>query len=171
MTLGEKIRFYRELKKMTQPELSQLSGIPAGTIRKYEINNRKPKSEQRKKIAEALNISSNALDDISFNTIGDAAPYLIELAKKGDIQFYGTLNSDGKYCTDDIKISFSSATLRAFLKEWADKKIIIDKLRIDANNSPDEQVKMYSLKRADELQKEMELSMVDSQIYIHPPKK
>ena len=61
-----------------------------------------------------------------------------------------------------FKISFDSAILRMFLKKWADQKAVIDKLRWEAKFSPDEQVKEYALKRADELETEMELRMVDS---------
>ena len=167
MTVGEKIRSYRELRGMTQLQLAQASGIPFGTIRKYEINNRNPKPEQQKKIAEALNISPHALIDAEFETIGDIAPYLIKLSKVAGIRFDGTLDEEGKYCIEDIKISFDSAILRMFLKKWADQKAVIDKLRWEAKFSPDEQVKEYALKRADELEAEMELRMVDSQLLIN----
>ena len=43
MTLGEKIKKYRELRELTQRELGQKVGFSAGTedsrIRKYEKNN------------------------------------------------------------------------------------------------------------------------------------
>ncbi len=48
------------------------------------------------------------------------------------------------------------------MKDWADRKEIIDRLRYEAENTPDEKTKTYMLNRADEIEKEVELRMIDS---------
>ena len=37
MNVSEKIRYYRELRGLTQQQLADFSGIPLGTLKKYEI--------------------------------------------------------------------------------------------------------------------------------------
>ncbi|WP_446787644.1 helix-turn-helix domain-containing protein [Macellibacteroides fermentans] len=53
---GRLIRNYRKHLGMTQMELAEKSGISLMSIGKYERGERKPKVEQRIKIANALNI-------------------------------------------------------------------------------------------------------------------
>lgn len=36
MELGEKIKHFRKLRKLTQSELAEITGIPRSTIQKYE---------------------------------------------------------------------------------------------------------------------------------------
>ena len=93
------------------------------------------------------------------------------MAKLGGIQFHGSKNEDGSYDSDTLSFSFKSPVLKHFLKEWADKKAIIDHLRDEAIKSPDDQVKEYLLHRADEIEQELELRMVDSQLIINQTKK
>lgn len=57
MTIGEKIRLFRTLKKMSQKALAEHSGVSQSAIRKYEEGTRTPKPIQLKKIAQALNIN------------------------------------------------------------------------------------------------------------------
>ena len=84
----------------------------------------------------------------------------------GNIHFYGSKDNTGKYIADDLKFSFDSPILKNFMKEWANKKNILDKLRQEAQDSPDEQAKEYLLNRADEIENEIELLMIDSQLFI-----
>ena len=57
MNVSEKIRYYRELRGLTQQQLADFSGIPLGTLKKYETGNRNPKQEPLQRIADALHIS------------------------------------------------------------------------------------------------------------------
>ena len=86
MTLGEKIKKYRELRELTQRELGQKVGFSAGTedsrIRKYEKNMMAPKTDIRRKIAEALDIDMSALNDIDIQTEKDAIRALFYLEEK-----------------------------------------------------------------------------------------
>ena len=166
MTVGEKIKFYREMRMLSQADLAHLAGISLSALKKYETNIRSPKVSQIRKIADVLNISPNALSNITTDSIGDIIPYLFAIAKVGNIHFYGSKDNTGKYIADDLKFSFDSPILKNFMKEWANKKNILDKLRQEAQDSPDEQAKEYLLNRADEIENEIELLMIDSQLFI-----
>lgn len=66
MAIGERIRFIRNLRGMTQKWLGISSGLPEKTadirMAQYESGTRVPKAEQTEKIAEALNVSPAALN-------------------------------------------------------------------------------------------------------------
>ena len=51
----------RKEKKLTQQELSQLSGVPQQTISRYEKGSRNADSENLKKLALALKVSADDL--------------------------------------------------------------------------------------------------------------
>lgn len=67
MTTGEKIKYYRIRREMTQGELSEATGIPLGTIKKYETDNRIPRKPIIQKIATALEIKEIYLIDLPFD--------------------------------------------------------------------------------------------------------
>lgn len=62
MDIGKNIKYYRQNLNLTQKELANKSGLSEISIRKYENNDRKPKYENLKKIAIALNISPTDID-------------------------------------------------------------------------------------------------------------
>lgn len=145
MNVSEKIRYYRELRGLTQQQLADFSGIPLGTLKKYETGNRNPKQEPLQRIADALHISITSFQDIHLETIGEVAPYLFAISKVGKVQFHGNKDADGKFDLNTLTISFDSPVLKHFLKEWADSKVIIDHLRDEAQFSPDETTKVFYL--------------------------
>lgn len=53
MTTGEKIKYFRNMRGISQDMLGQLSGINPATIKKYEYGIRNPKPDQLLKIANA----------------------------------------------------------------------------------------------------------------------
>ena len=123
MTLGEKIKKYRELRGLTQRELGQKVGFSAGTedsrIRKYEKNMMAPKIDIRRKIAEALDIDMSALNDIDIQTEKGAIRALFYLEEK-----YGM---DIKKTDREIRLTFDIDNtdiwkLIEYLEEWATKK-------------------------------------------------
>ena len=59
--LGEKIKLYRENKKMTQLEIAEYLGVKPATISKYESGTLEPNIESLKKISELFGIS---IDDL-----------------------------------------------------------------------------------------------------------
>lgn len=123
MTLGEKIKKYRELRELTQRELGQKVGFSAGTedsrIRKYEKNMMAPQTDIRRKIAEALDIDMSALNDIDIQTEKDAIRALFYLEEKYEM--------DIKKTDREIRLTFDIDNtdiwkLIEYLEEWATKK-------------------------------------------------
>lgn len=65
MEVGKKIREIRKEKKLTQKELGKACGIDEANIRKYENGKQKPKVENLKKIADALDVPIQILLGLS----------------------------------------------------------------------------------------------------------
>lgn len=59
--LGEKIKKYREKKKMTQLEVAEILGVKPATISKYEAGTLEPNIESLKKLADLFEISVDEL--------------------------------------------------------------------------------------------------------------
>ena len=55
--LGDKIKLYREAKKMTQNDLASILEVSAATISKYESNTLEPSIESIKRLAELFEIT------------------------------------------------------------------------------------------------------------------
>ena len=66
MAIGERIRFFRNLRGMTQKYLGTLVGFPENNadirMAQYESGTRTPKAELTKALANALDVSPLALD-------------------------------------------------------------------------------------------------------------
>ena len=123
MTLGEKIKKYRELRGLTQKALGERVGFSIGTedsrIRKYEKDMMAPKEDIRIKIAEALDIDMSALNDIDIQTEEDAIRILFYLEEKYGLEITKT--------RDEILLTFDSNNtaiwkLMIYLELWAAKK-------------------------------------------------
>jgi len=61
MTIAERIRIYRQQRKLSQAELSELSGVNNKSLSRYELNTSIPPADALKAIADALGVSSDAL--------------------------------------------------------------------------------------------------------------
>ena len=59
--LGEKIKLYRENKKMTQNEVAGILDVSPATISKYESDALEPNIESLKRLAELFEISVDEL--------------------------------------------------------------------------------------------------------------
>ena len=167
MTLGQKIKFYREKQKIGQEHLAELSHISVSTIRKYESDERRPKEEQLEKIAHALHVSPAALKDYSYDSFTDALPALFAIGKFGDIQFVGEKDKDGNYNPDSFAIRFNNDELMAFLMEWAAKKEEIDSVKEASAVVKDEASQKMMQERLSELSSEIENELVLKRISDH----
>lgn len=67
-TIGERIRFYRKAKNMSQLELYKKTDIPNSAISNYENGNQKPELMTVAKLATALEVS---IDDLFFGDINE----------------------------------------------------------------------------------------------------
>ena len=61
--VGNRIRRIRSEKGITQAELGERVGLNADRVQKYENGARKPKAEMLQRIAAALGVSLQALED------------------------------------------------------------------------------------------------------------
>ena len=107
MTIGEKIRAFREYRGWTQKQLGDACGIIEGSIRKYELGIRNPKAEQLKRIAAGLQVSESVFYDFDIATVGDVAAMLFMLDNATDIE----LTKKGK----DIYLKFNDEFLKKFM--------------------------------------------------------
>ena len=88
MTLGEKIKKYRKLRKLSQKELGEMvfkdSGVtqPALRICQYEKDKAAPMMPIRQKIADALDIDVEILSKNDVSSNEDILYFLFELEEK-----------------------------------------------------------------------------------------
>ena len=99
MTIGQKIKFCREKRRITQAQLAERSGIHPVSIRKYETNRMIPQPEQLRRIANALEISPVSLlgvrdTGLQLNTTGDFVGVLMSLYEAGILQMTGQRDSN-----------------------------------------------------------------------------
>lgn len=108
MNTGEKIRTFRLMHKVTQDQLSELSGINKSTIVKYELGERNPKAEQLLKIAEALGISINVFLDLDIKTVSDLLSLVFKMDEQLSLNFEAQTDESGEYDYRTLKLSFQN---------------------------------------------------------------
>lgn len=65
MKIGDRIKYFRLQKGMTQKRLAEEVGLAEITIRQYEANKREPKDEIIRKLVKALDVNIHQLIDDS----------------------------------------------------------------------------------------------------------
>ena len=130
---------------MGQENLAALTHLSLSAIQKYEQNLRVPKDAHIEKIAIALHISPEVLTDHTSQKLSDALPALFQIGKWGGIQFSGKKTSDGAYDPDTVCIRFQKPELKDFLKEWATRQEMIDKIRQSLETVEDEKLRHISV--------------------------
>lgn len=113
--LGDKIKLYRENKKMTQNEVADILGVSSATISKYESGTLEPNIESLKRLAELFEISVDELlndeedkFDISKINALDILREQKEMKLKGNLYHntqiifaYNTNHIEGSKLTED----------------------------------------------------------------------
>jgi len=111
--LGEKLKLYRENKKMTQVEIAEALGVKPATISKYESGTLEPNIESLKKLAEIFDISIDEMlkeeeFDISKVNILQVLREQKEMRLKGNLYHntqiifaYNTNHIEGSKLTED----------------------------------------------------------------------
>lgn len=150
MNIGEKIQFFRKANKLTQKQLSELSGISEISIRKYEAGDRFPKTEQLQKIASVLEIGGNELLDIKLDavkveTVGDVMTLFYLLKEKLGVDFAYTLLDNGAIDPSSIHIHFKNDTINACLERIATEETMTEQLKQALANVDDETAKTQLL--------------------------
>lgn len=134
MEMGEKIQFYRKTNKLTQKQLSDLSGVSEISIRKYEAGDRFPKPEQLKKIASVLEIGGNELlqielDAVSVETVGDVMTLFYLLKEKLGMDFSYTATADGSIDPSSIHIHFKNDKINSCLERVITEEAMAEQLK------------------------------------------
>ena len=138
MTIGERIRLYRENRGMTQVQLSTVSGINVGTIRKYELGIRNPKPDQLLKIAGGLGKNVSTFYDLNICTAGDIMTLLIDISEKAEVTFVGDTDGDGNYLSSEVAMKFTDPYMQELLSDWATMKHDINNNLEKLSTEPDE---------------------------------
>lgn len=118
MTVGQKIKRLRLLKKLSQKELAFMCGLSEPAIRNYELGNRTPSAKQIEKIAKALGVSIYAISNPDLGNYHGAAHALFELEEE-----YGLLidKIDGVIVIR-AALDNKGATMQQFLRVWNEMK-------------------------------------------------
>ena len=113
--LGDKIKLYRENKKMTQNDIGDILEVSAGTVSKYESGALEPSIESLKRLSELFGISIDELlkdekekFDISKINVLDTLREQKEMKLKGNLYHqtqvsfaYNTNHIEGSTLTED----------------------------------------------------------------------
>lgn len=91
-TLGERIKFLREGKNLTQTELAEILGMKTyTTVSKWESNDNFPKGKDLKKLAETFNVSSDYLLGLESTTERNDINYIynqLEIARQKKVDLF-----------------------------------------------------------------------------------
>lgn len=123
MTIGEKLKSFRTIRKLSQKRLSELSGVSEGAIRKYEAGTRNPKPAQLKRLAQALDLDESAFQDFKFDlinieTIGDALALYFLIEEYIGATYLAIPTKESTDVTTPIPIVFNNSTFNKYLSEW-----------------------------------------------------
>ena len=83
MNTGERIRKARKAAGLTQRALGEMVGLSASAIRLYELGKRTPSDEVIGRIAKALEIAPESLEDYNVESARDALEVLFRLSEYG----------------------------------------------------------------------------------------
>lgn len=124
MTIGEKIKYLRKQKAVTQTELAKLTGIHQVSITKYEKGKMTPQPDQLQKIVEALNVSPMIFfDDSSFKlkTRGDLMGLMIVLCRNKVLVVKGKRDRNSTLIPSTVTFEFSPIISKYFSADVENK--------------------------------------------------
>ena len=119
LTIGEKIKYFRKQRGITQAQLADLSGIHPVSIRKYETNKMQPQTAQIERIAAALGVNASAIDgmnsaNIRLDSHGDLMGLLIAWHKAGILRIEGERDEAQKIIASTAHFSVNPALSSLF---------------------------------------------------------
>ena len=118
MTLGEKIKFYRESLGITQTQLSEMSKIGISTIKKLECDMMNPKPNMLKKVADALHVSMYIFTDFDIDGVSDVLALLTKMDEQIDMTFEAEYDENQDPIPETIKISFKPSAINSKLADY-----------------------------------------------------
>ena len=115
MDLGNKLFTLRKNHNLTQEELAKMIGITEGAIRNYETARHKPKEKHLEKIARALNVRVEALNDYGAITDNQIIHSLFRL----EDNFSGLQPIK---IGNRVYLQFNNPEISAGIKEWSEHR-------------------------------------------------
>ena len=158
--VGKKIRAYREFRGYSQIQLAELSGINAGTIRKYELEIRNPKPDQLEKIATALGLNVSVFLDFNIETVGDVLSILFAIDDSVNLSLSETSDQN-------IAMTFDNPTMQDFFKKWCQFKNVYEKEKAEILAIEDEDKRQEELDKLNATQEEWKLRAMGTTIGCH----
>lgn len=138
MTIGDKIKYFRNRIGITQERLGKLTGIHPVSIRRYEANKVIPQSAQIDKIAEVLAVSPNAFYElnnsekkVSLETYGDFVGLLIMLCKNGIVSMVGDRDENGTLKVESVSFEVNPLIGQFFSEDTSKRIYLNDKYIIE----------------------------------------
>lgn len=107
MTVGENIRRIRKERGLTQKQLGELVDASEAYIRAYESGRRNPKPSSLEKIANALAVNPEVLENSDFDMI-KAMHRLFQIARQYNGHLFACKDEEGN---DTVGIRFETLTL------------------------------------------------------------
>ena len=104
VSIGKRIRFYRQKKGMTQKTLAELCDLSEAAIRNYELGNRTPDCETIIRIAGNLGVSYYAINDPTLEDILGALHILFRMEEIYDLH--------PEISGEKVRLSFENASPR-----------------------------------------------------------
>lgn len=145
MDIDEHIKNIRRKNGLTQKELAQKTGLSIASIQGYEQGKYKPKIEQLKKIATALNVS--IYDLVQFTTGPNCTDRELKIALANDsksvqrlledriIYAYKKLNSEGQ--DKAIELVELLTKIPEYQKNYTDSEVLAAHARTDVEQTPE----------------------------------
>ena len=123
MAIGERIHFFRNLRGMTQKYLGQLLGFPEKSadvrLAQYETGTRSPKADLTIALAQALEVSSQALAVPDIDSQVGLMHTFFTLEDRYGLQI---AELDGEICLRvDVRKSKEAAELHEMLCKWQEQ--------------------------------------------------
>jgi len=169
MDIGNKIRELRTMRKMSQKQLSELSGVSEGAIRKYEAGTRNPKPSQLKLIANAMGMDEFIFYDMTIDTPARIMSIFYWIDDSFEIKFDGDKDENGCIKPQSISIRFNNNQLNERFAKWAIMKSAIESTTREMYSSDEEYD--FALSTIKEKCDEVKLRLADSNIVITTEKK
>ena len=123
MAIGERIRFFRNLCRMTRKYLGQMVGFPEKTadirMAQYESGSRTPKTDLTNKLAEVFDISPQALSVPDIDSYIGLMRTLFALEDRYGLTIVKTENGVSMYA--DPRNEKDAAELSEKLNAWAEQ--------------------------------------------------
>ena len=117
---AKRIKFYRKLRKLTQKQLGELSGLREPAIRNYELANRTPDAETLKKITDALGVDYYAVAEPNLAVSSSVLHTLFKLESMFNLQ---PVEIDGRVYLDFApKNPESKGEFQNNMVEWLDQR-------------------------------------------------